>query len=192
MPAQAVPVPDVDAIVRQRIEGSVDWILRSLSREAKLAIAGSVDVPQLVLRLARATPSTDPAESEAGERLAREAEFKRDLLERAGGALNTKQVQALLGYQSPQAVHKAVATRRLFAVDDNGAKFFPAFQFDGAAIAPGIAPVLAATPTTSAWALLQFLVEGDVGLGAERPLDLLRRGSGAVERLARFARTLED
>ena len=100
------PVLDVDVIVRERIEGSIDWILRSLSREAKLAIAASVDVPQLVLRLARVTPSIDPTEQDAGESLARRAEFKRDLLEHAGGALNTKQVQALLGYQSSQAVHK--------------------------------------------------------------------------------------
>lgn len=192
VPAQANQISDVDAIVRKRIEGSVDWILRSLSREDKLTLAGSIDVPQLVLRLARATPSIDPDQTDAGERLARTAEFKRNLLERAGGALTAKQVQVLLGHRSMQAVHKAASSRRLLAVDDNGTMLFPAFQFDGASVAPGIAPVLAATPTTSPWALLQFLVEGDEGLGEEPPMNLVKGGPDIVRPLVRFARTLED
>jgi hypothetical protein len=35
----------VDAIFRQRLENSVDWLIRSLSRKAKLAVIGSADVP---------------------------------------------------------------------------------------------------------------------------------------------------
>jgi len=192
MSAHAIQMSDVDAIVRARIEGSVDWILQALSREDKLAVAGSVDVPQLVLRLARATPAIDPAKSDAGERLARSAEFKRDLLERAGGAMTAGQVQELLGHKSVQAVHKALATRRLLAVDDGGRKLFPACQFDGATVAPGIPALLAAAPNASTWALLQFLVDGDEGLGGARPMEMIRSGPDTIDRLVRFARTLED
>jgi hypothetical protein len=183
---------DVDTVLRQRIEGSIDWFIKSLSRDAKIAVLGSIDVPQLVFRLARNTPSTDPGETEAAQQLARTAEFKRELLQRAGGQMTTKQVRNLLGYKSVQAVHKAVVSRRVLAVDDNGTKLFPAFQFDGDHVIVGMAAILAATPTTSPWALLQFLVEGDDGLGDDRPIDLIRGGLDSVQRLARFARTLED
>lgn len=128
----------------------------------------------------------------AAERLTRTAEFKRDLIERAGGALTAEQIQKLLGHKSVQAVHEAVSSRRLFAVDDNGRRLFPALQFDGYSIVPGIAPVLAATPTASPWALLQFLVNGDEGLGDERTMDMLKGPPDAIDRLVRFARKLED
>jgi len=190
--ASAASVIDVDVVFRQRLENSVDWLIRSLSREAKLAVVASADVPQLVLSLARNTPSTDPEERQAAERLARTAEFKRDLLQRAGGTLTTEQVRELLGHKSVQAVHKAVAAHRLLAVDDSGTKLFPAFQFDGGQILPGMAHILAAAPSASTWALLQFLVEGDEGLGPDRPIDLIKAGPEDLARAARFARTLED
>jgi hypothetical protein len=40
--------------------------------------------------------------------------------------------------------------------------------------------------------LLQFLVEGDEGLGNENPMDMVKGAPGTVDRLGRFARTLED
>lgn len=192
MPASIANAVDVDVVFRQRLENSVEWLVRSLSREAKLAAVGSADVPELVLSLARNTPSTDPAERDAAEQLARTAEFKRDLVRRAGGALTTEQVRMLLGYRSAQAVHKALASGRLLAVDDNGSKLFPAFQFDGSSILPGMAEVLAAARGASPWALLQFMVEGDEGLGPDRPMDLIGGGRDALARAVRFARTLTD
>jgi hypothetical protein len=138
------------------------------------------------------TPSTDPAERDAAERLVRTAEFKRDLLQRAGGSLTAEQVRTLLGYKSFPAVHKAVAARRLLVLDDNGIKLFPAFQFDGSHILPGIADILAAAPNTSFWASLQFLVDGDERLGPERPMGLIKGGRDSCARAVRRARTLED
>lgn len=192
MPVFAANAVDLDAIFRQRLENSVDWLIRSLSREAKLAVISSADVPQLVLSLARNTPSTDPAETDAAERLVRTAEFKRDLLQRAGGSLTAEQVRTLLGYKSVQAVYKAVAVGRLLVLDDNGTKLFPAFQFDGSHILPGMADFLAAAPDTSPWALLQFMVDGAEGLGPERPMNLVKSGRDACARTVSFARTLEN
>lgn len=192
MPAQAADQINVDAAIRLRMQASVDWLLRSLSKADKIAAVGSADVPQFLLALARRAPSLDPAEQEAAERLAQAAEFRRDLLARSGGALSTEQVRTLLGYKSTQAVHKAVAARRLLAVDDNGTRRFPAFQFDGASLRPALAAILAAAPGASPWALLQFLIEGDEGLGTDRPIALLDGGPDAIARLVRFARTLDD
>ena len=192
MPVSAANAVDIDVVFRQRLENSVDWLIRSLSREEKLAVVDSADVPQLVLSLARNTPFTDPAERDEAERLAQTAEFKRDLLKRAGGALTAGQVCTLLGYKSIQAVLEVVAAGRLLALTDNEIKLFPAFQFDGSHILPGMADILAAAPRTSHWALLQFLVNGDEGLGPGRPMDLIKGGSLACARAVRFARTLED
>jgi len=192
MSAQTADQASIDTAILLRWQTSIESLLRSMSKAAKIEAAGSADVPQFLLALARHAPAIDPAERNAAERLAQAAAFKRDLVERAGGALTTDGVRGLLGYKSTQAVHKAVAARRLFCVDDNGTRLFPAFQFDGASIRPAMAAVLAAAPQASGWALLQFLVEGDEGLGADRPLALLDGGPQAVERLARFVRTLDD
>jgi len=77
-------------------------------------------------------------------------------------------------------------------VDDNGRKLFPAFQFDGGSVASGMIAVLSATPTTKPWALLQFMVASDEGLGDEQPIDMIKGGTKTIERLVRFASTLED
>lgn len=192
MSAAQAASAEIEAMFRQRMHNSIDWLARSLSGARMMDVVGTADVPQLIIALVRNTPSIDPAHLDAGERLARTAEFKRDLVQRAGGALTAEGVRDLLGHKSLQAVHKAVASRRLLAVDDNGRKLFPAFQFDGDNVAPGMPPVLAATPTTSPWALLQFMVDGDEGLGDDRPMDMVKGTSDTVERLVRFARALED
>lgn len=179
-------------VIHRRMQNGADLVARSLSATRLKDVVGTAGFTQMLIAILRHTPAIDPEEFRAAERLARMAEFKRDLVERAGGVLTAEQVQKLLGYKSVQAVHKAVASRRLLAVDDNGRKLFPAFQFDGGSVALGMAAVLATTPTTSPWALLQFLVEGDEGLGDERPTDMVNGGPQMVERLVRFASTLED
>lgn len=191
MAAQAASAEVVE-VIRRRMQNGTDLVARSLSAPHLKDVAGTAGFAQMLIAILRNTPAIDPDELRTAERLARTAEFKRDLVDRAGGALTAEQVQKLLGYKSVQATHKAVASRRLLAVDDNGRKLFPAFQFDGAAIAPGMAAVLTATPTTSPWALLQFMVDGDEGLGDQRPMDMVKGGPREIERLVRFASTLED
>lgn len=183
---------DIDTILRDRLVGSVDRILRMMSTTAKSTAIASVDVPTLMLSIARELPVVDGDEQELADEITDAITFKRDLIDRAGGALSAEKVQALLGHKSAQAVYKAVKDRRLLAVDDRGTKLFPVFQFDGDSVRPGLARVLAAAPNTSGWALLQFFVGGDEGLGTARPIDLLKGSDADIERLARFARTLED
>jgi hypothetical protein len=189
--AQAVNTEVVE-VIQQRMLNGASLVARSLSKASLKEVAGTAGFTQMLIAILRNTPAIDPDELRVAERLALAAEFKSGLIERAGGALTAEQVQKLLGYKSLQAVHKAVASRRLFAVDDNGRKLFPAFQFDGGSVAPGMAAVLAATPTTSAWALLQFMVDGDEGLGDEQPADMVKGGTETIARAVRFASTLED
>ena len=183
---------EVVEVIHRRMHNGADLVARSLSTERLKAVAGTAGFAQMLIAILRNTPAIDPNELCAAERLSRAAEFKRVLVERAGGALTAGQVQKLLGYRSVQAVHKAVASRRLFAVDDNGRKLFPAFQFDGSSVVSGMAAVLAVTPTTNPWALLQFMVDGDEGLGDEQPTNMVSGGAETIKRLIRFASTLED
>ena len=183
---------EVVEVIHRRMRNGADLVTRSLSAARLKDVASTAGFAEMLVAILRNTPAIDPDELRTAERLARTAKFKRDLVERSGGALTAEQVQKLLGHKSVQAVHKAVASRRLLAVDDNGRKLFPAFQFDGGSVAPGMAAVLAATPTTSPWALLQFMVDGDEGLGDERPMDMVKGGPKVVERLVRFASALED
>lgn len=190
MSAQAASA-DVVEVIHRRMQNGADLVTRSLPAPRLKDVASAAGFAQMLVAILRNTPAIDPDELRAAEGLARTAEFKRDLVERAGGALTSEQVRKLLGYRSVQAVHKAVASGRLLAVDDNGRTLYPAFQFDGATILPTMAAVISATPSTRAWALLQFMVDGDDGLGDERPMDMLKGDAETIGRLLRFASKLE-
>lgn len=191
MPAARKASADLVEIIHRRMENGARLVTQSLPAECLKEVASTASFPEMLVSILRYFPAIDADELDAAEKLARSAGFKRDLIDRAGGALTAEQVRKLLGHKSVQAVHKAVASRRLLAVDDNGRKLFPAFQFDGAAVVPSMAVVLAATPTTASSALLQFLVDGDEGLEGERPIEMLKGPPEALDRLVSFARTLE-
>lgn len=190
MSAQAASA-DVVEVIHRRMQNGADLVTRSLPGARLKDVASAAGFAQMLIAILRNTPAIDPEELLAAEGLARTAAFKRDLVEQAGGALTSEQVRKLLGHKSVQAVHKAVASGRLLAVDDNGRTLYPAFQFDGATILPSMAALISATPTTKPWALLQFMVEGDEGLGDELPMNMLRGGAETLERLLRFASKLE-
>lgn len=142
--------------------------------------------------LALGIPAVETDDPEAAERITNAIAFKRRLIDSAGGALTAEKVRTLLGHKTIQAVYKAAKDRRLLMVEDNGTKLFPVFQFDGNAIIPGISKVLNAAPHTTGWAILHFLVGSDEGLDGLSPVELLKRSDAEVERVIRFARTLED
>jgi len=183
---------DMVDVIHRRMQSGADLLARSRSAVRLKNVAGTADFTQMLVAILRNTSAIDPEQLQAAEQLPRSADFKRDLVERAGGALTSDQVHKLLGYKTVQAVHKAAASRRLLALDDNGRKLFPAFQFDGGSIVPAMAGVLAAAPTTSPWALMQFMVDGDEGLGEGQPIAMLNGGPDTTKRLVRFVATLED
>lgn len=183
---------DVDRVLRDRILASADHIIRMMPLAAKTAAITSVDVAALVLNIARGIPAVEAGDPADAEEITNAIAFKRRMIEQAGGAFDAEAVRKLLGHKTVQAVYKAARDRRLLMVEDNGAKLFPAFQFDGDTIRPAIPRILAAVPDATGWALLQFLVSGDEGLGNERPIDLLKRDEADIARVIRFAQTLND
>lgn len=183
---------DADRVLHDRIVASTDRIIKMMPAAAKAAAISSIDVPSLVFHLALGIPAVETDNPEAAERITNAIAFKRRMIDAAGGALTVEKVRALLGHKTIQAVYKAVKDRRLLMVEDNGTKLFPVFQFDGNAIIPGISKVLSAAPHTTGWAILQFLVGGDEGLDGLSPITLLKGSDAEVERVVRFAHTLED
>lgn len=122
---------------------------------------------------------------------ARSVEYARTLLEGAGGGLTIEQVQDVVGDGSLQRIQDAIASRRLLAVELEGVQLFPAFQFDGNRIVDGVGEVLTAVPNTNPWAILQFFVAGDEGLGEDLPMNLVKGSPDDIARAARFARTMD-
>jgi hypothetical protein len=190
-PASTASV-DVDRILRDRILASADRIIKMMPLAAKTTAIGSIDVPALVFNIARSIPCVEPSDPEQVEGITRAIAFKRRLIEAAGGAFDAEAVRKLLGHKTVQAVYKAARDRRLLIVEDNGAKLFPAFQFDGDTIIPAMSRVLGAAPESSGWTILQYLVSGDEGLGDARPIDLIRGNEGDIDDVVRFARTLDE
>lgn len=183
---------DVDRILRDRIFASADRIIKMMPPAAKAAAIGSVDVAALVFNIARGIPSVETDDPDKAEDITRAIAFKRRLIDGAGGAFDAEAVRKLLGHKTVQAVYKAARDRRLLMVEDNGTKLFPAFQFDGDTIRPAMSRILAAAPGASGWAVLQYLVSGDEGLGDARPIDLIKGNEADVDRVIRFAGTLDD
>ncbi len=58
------------------------------------------------------------------------------------GALSTAEVQALLGYASPQAVHRLRTRKRLIGAAVGNKTWFPAWQFDGGRLRADLPQIL--------------------------------------------------
>lgn len=113
---------------------------------------------------------------------------KLDLLERAEGTLQPREVAALLR-MSRQAVGKRRAAGTLLGVPTGRRGYeYPACQFADGKVVEGLAEVLSAfADDVDPWMQLAFLVTASDALGGELPLDLLRRGEvDAVVRAARI------
>jgi hypothetical protein len=109
-------------------------------------------------------------------------------LKAAGGTYDVDDVRSLLRGVSRQAVDKKVAEGSLLAVPGpSGRRRFPTAQFtEDGSVVKGLKEVQAALGFTSRWAVLNFLVNSHDLLGAERPIDVLRRGD--VTRVVEAAR----
>ena len=98
-------------------------------------------------------------------------------LKDAGGAFNFEETQALLNGVSRQALDKRVKEGSLLAVPGpSNRRRYPAFQFTGEGVVPGLRKVQDALPTRNPWAVLNFLVRPDERLHGRKPIDVLRGG----------------
>src|SRR3546814_17181202 len=93
---------------------------------AKTAAIGSIDVPALVLNIARGIPSVEAGDPEQAEEITRAIAFKRRLIEAAGGAFDADAVRNMLGHQTVQAVYTAARDRPLPMIQATQATPFPA------------------------------------------------------------------
>ena len=91
--------------------------------------------------------------------------------EHLGPVHDARGVQQILG-----VTKQAVSKRRLLALTTgSGRVVYPAFQFTGSGVVPGIAEVVAILPEdlVSPWTVASWLVSPDAELDGERPIDLL-------------------
>lgn len=120
--------------------------------------------------------------------IARGAEQKLELLQRAGGTLPVSDVAKLLGI-SRQAVDKRRREGKLLAVPRGADYAYPACQFENGDVVPGLAEILEQTDPKRAWGTLAFLITADDQLGGLSPLEALRRNDvNLKETMLRLAR----
>jgi hypothetical protein len=104
--------------------------------------------------------------------IARGAEVRVRLAERAGGLLSVEQVARLLGI-TRAAIDKRRALGKALAVRVRGDWHYPGCQFRDGEVIAGVPEVLACT---SGWAALDFLLAEAEPLGGRTPLECLRAG----------------
>jgi hypothetical protein len=172
----AAPDPLREAF-RMRALGAVERMAREAAPEALMA---ALAAPTDTGTLARAT--ADQAVSEAIQRLeplagaiARAADAKARLVERAHGLLSAEAVAKLVGL-SRQGVDKRRAQGKLLAVRIRGDWAYPAAQFAEGEVVDGIPEVVAGMTDTTPWAVLSFLLAESDALGDVAPLAALRAG----------------
>jgi hypothetical protein len=104
--------------------------------------------------------------------------------EHLGPVYDVHGVQQLLG-----VTKQAVSKRRLLALTTgSGRVVYPAFQFTGSGVVPGIGELMAVLPRdlASPWTVASWLVSPADDLAGERPIDLL--AAGETEPVLRLAR----
>jgi hypothetical protein len=193
MGRSAAATVDTEEMLRNRIENSIDKVIRTIPKEALTAALESPGLTEFFAQLVWGLPALDEEEEEELRRQRLHAvRFKHEMAEAAGGLLDADVVSTMLGYTSRQALHKAIKERRLLAVKDAGRQRFPACQFDGNSVFSGVQQILKAAPNTNGWRILQYLFGRDEGLNGDRPIDLIKGSSEDIQRAIRVARTLED
>jgi hypothetical protein len=108
------------------------------------------------------------------------------LLTRAGGGLTATEIASRLGVDS-QRVGRLRETHNLLAVPDpNGNWLYPACQFEGNEVTPGLKEVLSEFAVTNPWTRLYVLISHDSALSGRSPIEALRDGDlEAVRRIVR-------
>ena len=125
----------------------------------------------------------DPLSSkETRLRLQGQLAFRR-MLEQSGGPYSAAEVAALLNV-TEDAVRKRTRKGKLLAVPQGQHSIYPAFQFDGGTVVPGLDAILALLETDSAPAKIRFFLSEDCDLQGT-PLAALRAGDPDQQALVR-------
>jgi hypothetical protein len=120
--------------------------------------------------------------------IARGAQQKTQLLRQAGGTRSTGEVSKILGI-SREALQKRRCDGQLLAVPHGDHYLYPACQFLGDRVVPGLDEVLQDIGLDRPWAALAFLMTPDDQLGNLSPLTALQRNDARLTKLTlRLAR----
>lgn len=191
-PLHADPRERDDAAMVERMAGYFAASFRQLDPETRRRAIAAVTPAETIAVVVHAAPDIGlPAESARARALARGAQRKQELLVRAGGVLSSGEVAAVLGGISVQAVKARVARRRLLALPLAGGFLgFPAIQFDGTDVRPGLAEVLAAAQRREMGAWFLFALLMDPAPGRDEPvvlaLDDARVRAGFLARMETY------
>lgn len=158
---------DADAL-EARVSGIVKAAIGRMDEEARRRAIASPTPAGTIAEVVRAAPDVGlPGESAQARALARGAALRQELLLKAGGALTSGQVAGILGI-SPQGVKSRASRGKLLSVPLSGGNWgFPALQFHGGDVRPGVPDVLAAAADRGmgTWHLLSILLEPAPGGG---------------------------
>ena len=103
-------------------------------------------------------------------------EAKKRLLDEHGGVLTSEQVAKRIGL-THQAVEKRRSKGKLIAVSKGRRGYlYPAWQFTGGSVLPGLERVLDALSAHDEWTRIIFFVNGNVRLSGRTPLEALKGG----------------
>ncbi|WP_435100194.1 excisionase family DNA-binding protein [Arhodomonas sp. AD133] len=105
----------------------------------------------------------------------RGVQFRKDLLERAGGTLSVDEAAKLLGV-TPESVRKASRSGSLIAIRSGKRFLLPAVQFHEGQELKGLRRVLRALSVDSPWMRLNWLLSPEPRLDNRRPVDALLQG----------------
>lgn len=102
---------------------------------------------------------------------------QRALLVRAGGCLTTTEVAQRLNVPEQEVDELRTAGRLLAVPDPDGAGWaYPACQFEGPRVVPGLPEVLADFAVRSPWTRLYVLIGEDPALDGRTPFEALKNG----------------
>jgi hypothetical protein len=158
-------VPQLDAesaALEARVANIIRVSIKSMDGDARRRAIASPTPAGTIAEVVSAAPDVGlPGESAHARALARGAALKQRMLMQAGGALTSGEVAAILGITA-QGVKSRAERGKLLAVPLSGGKWgFPALQFTGNDVRPGIPEVVgeAGRRAMGAWYLLSLLLE---------------------------------
>jgi hypothetical protein len=161
--------PQLDAesaALEARVANIIRASIRNMDGEARRRAIESPTPAGTIAEVVSAAPDVGlPGESAHARALARGAALKQRMLLQAGGALTSGQVAAILGITA-QGVKSRAERGKLLSVPLSGGKWgFPALQFAGNDVRPGIPEIVgeAAQRDMGAWYLLSLLLEPTLG-----------------------------
>lgn len=105
----------------------------------------------------------------------RGVQVQKTLLGADGGLESVEAVSERLGI-TRQAVHKRMTQGKLIALERGRAFMYPAWQFNGPQVLPGVEESLAALGALDRWTKFSFFLSKHSLLKEKRPIDLLRKG----------------